>query len=147
MAQTLFILIVCFITGGYLIERILEFLNDKHWSATLPNELKDIYDTDKYKRSQQYDKVKRKISAWSSSFNMTLIILMLFFDGFAILDQWASSIADRAVWQGLPAHCFGASPNGPCLELGQRFQSREEGPLCHWRRFIPAPSWASTRRR
>ena len=101
MADTLFILIVCFAVGSFVLGKFLDYLNDKNWSAELPKTLSDLYDADEYKRSQEYDKAKGKLSSWSGAFSLLLILGMLFGGGFAFLDEWVRSFSDSSIIHGL----------------------------------------------
>jgi len=40
------------------LSKTLDYLNTLNWSEKLPDELKDIYDEKKYKKSMEYEKVK-----------------------------------------------------------------------------------------
>ncbi len=101
MANTLFYIIIFFLVLNYLIERILDHLNKQNWSSQLPTPLKGIYDEKKYKKSQEYDKVKQKLSFWSSSFNLLLILGLLISCGFAIVDDYVRTITENPIWMAL----------------------------------------------
>src|SRR3990172_5109511 len=101
MATLLFALIIFFIAGGYLLDRYLDHLNFKNRDREIPDEMKGIYDEGKYRKSREYDKAKNKLSTWSSTYNLILILLMLFFYGFAILDNRISTITENTVYRGL----------------------------------------------
>ncbi len=88
MEQVLFALIIAFILFDFLLDRWLDYLNDAQWSEHLPDALKDFYDEEKYKRSQQYDRATGKLGRLSSAISLALILGMLFWDGFAIWDHW-----------------------------------------------------------
>ncbi|MCH8330269.1 MAG: M48 family metallopeptidase [Bacteroidetes bacterium] len=88
MATTLFIIIVSFILFDFILERVLEWLNTKNWSSVIPAQLTGIYDEEKYRTSQEYDKAKQRMSLVSSFISLILILLMLLLDGFAFLDNW-----------------------------------------------------------
>jgi STE24 endopeptidase len=50
--QTVFIILVSIIIADFVLESWLEFLNIKNLSEKLPDELKDLYDAEKYSLSQ-----------------------------------------------------------------------------------------------
>jgi len=54
-------------------------LNTKSWKNTLPEELKDIYDEEKYAKSMKYEKVKNKFSSITGIFTFVLMLLILVF--------------------------------------------------------------------
>jgi len=95
--ETIFIIIITIIILNFILERWLSWLNDKNSSETLPDELKGIYDEEKYAKQRAYDKVKRKFSIISSSFSLLLLLLMLFFKGFSFVDELAKSITENKI--------------------------------------------------
>lgn len=102
MAQILFILIIAFILFEFVLSRFLDYLNLKTWDATLPEEAKGIYDEEKYAKAQEYERVNKRFSSITGSFGLLLILCMLFFDGFAILDEWLRvHLTEHPVWLAL----------------------------------------------
>ena len=99
--ESIFIIIVAIILFNYMLERVLEYLNDKNWSDELPEELEGIYDKEKYKKSQEYDRVKGRFGLITSTFSLLLMLAMLFFDGFAFLDQYCQSITSNTIWMAM----------------------------------------------
>jgi STE24 endopeptidase len=89
MHQTIFLIIIGILIFDFLLEQLLDYLNATKRSSVLPKELIGIYDESKYKKSQDYDKVNHKFSIITSSFNIILILVFLYFSGFAIIDQVA----------------------------------------------------------
>ena len=97
MNNTIFYLIIIFPVAGYLIERYLEHLNSKMWSDKLPDQLKGICPDEDYRKSQQYDKDNKRLSFWSSTFNITIILAVILLGGFAFIDDTARSISQNMV--------------------------------------------------
>lgn len=87
MDHLILILIIAILLVGYIAERILDYLNSTFWSDELPEELKGIYDADKYKKSQAYLRVKQRFSVVTDSISLVVMLLMLMLGGFAWLDQ------------------------------------------------------------
>jgi len=88
-AQTLLYLFIGILLFDFVLERVLDWLNSTLWSNELPVELKDIYDPDKYRKSQDYEKVKQKFSLITNSFSLVVMLLMLTLGGFAFVDELA----------------------------------------------------------
>ena len=88
--QTVFYLILSFVILDFVIENILSFLNASKRSAKIPKELEGIYNEDEYEKSQAYEKTKHNFSRFSSIFSFCIILLLLFFDGFAFIDTQVS---------------------------------------------------------
>jgi len=97
----IFYCIVVIIVLNYLLERWLDWLNDSQASSDLPNELVGIYDEDKYATSRAYDKAKSKLSLYSSTASFISILAMLFFNGFAFVDELAKSIITHPIGTSL----------------------------------------------
>ncbi len=87
MADMLFYLIVGFLVFDFLFERWLDLLNLYHFKPDLPREMEGMYDRKTYRRSQQYLQANSRLSMFSSSFSFLLIMVMLWFHGFARLDE------------------------------------------------------------
>jgi STE24 endopeptidase len=97
MQNTIFLLIICIPVAGYLVERYLEYLNARMWSDKLPDELSGICDAEEYKKNQRYHKDNKRLSFWSSTFNLAVIILMISLGGFALLDNSARSLSGNSI--------------------------------------------------
>lgn len=83
----LFYIILIIITVGYITDTWLGLLNNKHRNRKLPEELKDIYEPDKYLRSQQYGYTSFRFSLLSDGFSYVLLMAVLLLGGFAFLDE------------------------------------------------------------
>jgi len=66
----------------------LDYLNSIHWSSEIPDELKNLYDKEKYRKAQEYDKVNTRFSFVTSTISVVAMLLILFFGGFAWLDDF-----------------------------------------------------------
>jgi len=92
MAQTIFWIIIAIILFDFIFGNILDFLNFRNLKEAIPVELKGIYDEEKYRQSQRYEKVNARFSFITGIFNLTLILLMLFGGGFGLLDEWVRNM-------------------------------------------------------
>ena len=99
--QIVFIILVSIIVADFVLESWLEWLNLKNLSEKLPEELKDLYDAEKYLKSQRYERVNIHFGLISSTFNLILILGMFFFDGFAWVDGLAAGISTHPILQPL----------------------------------------------
>ena len=95
MQQLLYFIIVGLLVADFIFERILEYLNSTRWSDQLPDEVKDIYNQEKYKQQQAYEKVNFRFSFLSSGFSFVLMLFMVLLGGFA----WANQLAGTASTQ------------------------------------------------
>jgi len=101
MYTTLFWIIIAIVVFDFIFEKILDYLNYKNLSPTLPEALKGIYDEEKYAKSQAYEKVTSRFALLSSSFSFVLILLMLFSGGFGLLDEWVREMTDNIYFRTL----------------------------------------------
>jgi STE24 endopeptidase len=97
MINTVFIAIVVILVVDFTLERYLDYLNSRRRSTQLPDELKDVFDAEQYRRQQEYKKVNDRFSLLTSSFSFLVILLMLFLGGFSLVDGWARGITAQPV--------------------------------------------------
>jgi len=97
MYNTLFYIILAIVVFDFALERLLDWLNSTRWSSKLPDELKGIYDPDRYEKSQKYEKENQKFGKLTSSFSLVLMVAMLFLAGFAVVDNWAREISANQI--------------------------------------------------
>ncbi|MBE0647742.1 MAG: M48 family metallopeptidase [Bacteroidales bacterium] len=95
--MTFFYLILSILAVDFLLERFLEYLNTTRWSDMLPKELVGIYQEDKYRKSQQYLKVKQKFSWIISCFSFAAMMTLLASGGFVWLDHLMRSFSDNPI--------------------------------------------------
>lgn len=101
MFQVVYFLIVAIIVFDFVFERIIDYLNTTRWSDVLPEKLKGIYDEEAYQKSQAYKKVNYRFEILTSSFSFLLILLMLFFNGFALVDGWVAGLTMNVILSAL----------------------------------------------
>jgi len=97
MFNIVYFLIIVIPVAGFLLEQYLEHLNSKMWSDRLPEKLKGICPEEDYKKSQLYDKDNKKLSFWSSLFNLAVILVMILAGGFSLVDSAARGISINLV--------------------------------------------------
>lgn len=94
MENTIFWIIIVIIVFDFLFEKFLDYLNIKNLKDELPIELKDVYESDKYKKSQQYERISTKFSLTTSLFSVFIILIMLIGGGFTFLDEFVREVSD-----------------------------------------------------
>jgi STE24 endopeptidase len=97
MHNIIFILILVIPVSGFITERYLDYLNSLMWSDTLPEKLIGICDAEEYRKTQLYNKDNNKLSLWSSSINLGVILLMITAGGFAYADSLARILSSNSV--------------------------------------------------
>jgi len=101
MAQTIFWIIIAVILFDFVFENILDYLNYRNMKEKIPQELNGIYDKERYRKSQQYEKVNSGFSLITGIFNLAVILLMLFGGGFGKMDEWVRGITINPYLQTL----------------------------------------------
>ena len=101
MNNYIFYLIIIIPVAGFIIERYLDFLNFTMWSDSLPEKLAGICDNEAYRKSQLYEKENKRLSLWTSSFNLLVILAMIIFSGFALIDHLARDITTNIIFISL----------------------------------------------
>ncbi len=94
---TLFYIIIFIISINFVIDKILDALNAKHYNDQLPEELQDVYDEDEYKKSQRYKATNYRFGILTTTFTFVLTLAFFFLDGFAFVDQLARQITDHNI--------------------------------------------------
>tara|TARA_R110002153_G_scaffold271470_2_gene438851 strand:- start:627 stop:1790 length:1164 start_codon:yes stop_codon:yes gene_type:complete len=79
----------------------MNYLNAKRFKDPIPKDLSDVYNTEEYAKSQDYKLTNYKFGIFTSIFSLTLILLFLFFGGFAWVDNIAQSQSENIIIQAL----------------------------------------------
>ncbi len=103
--NTILLIIFIFITANFLIDRVLSWLNADKRRAIIPDELKDIYDEENYRKSIKYKLTYTKFEMFNASLVYIVLILTLYFEGFAYLDSKCRKITEDPIL--LPLLFFG----------------------------------------
>lgn len=85
-ADQLLYLIIGIVLLDYAIDQVLDYINQKHSSADIPEKLKGIYKEDEYAKSQAYQKRLGRFGFLSSAFSIVTTLLLLTLGGFGYLD-------------------------------------------------------------
>ena len=95
----LFILIV--LLGSYLLEQILSYLNIKALDSKLPAEFDDVFDGEKYEKSQDYTRASSRFGLVESTFSIVVLLIFLLMGGFNSVDIFIRSFQLGAVTTGV----------------------------------------------
>jgi STE24 endopeptidase len=97
MYNIVFLIIIAIIIIDFALERYLDHLNSKSGKYDLPEELKDVYDAEQYRKQQEYKRENDRFSLITSLFSFIIIMLMLFLGGFSLIDKWARAITPHPI--------------------------------------------------
>ena len=96
---------MCIILAALLVDYFLHalsrFLDLKNLSTNLPDEFIDHYSEEEYIRSQEYLRENTRFSYFTSSFDLMVILLVIFLGIFNILDLWIRDFGFTPLISGL----------------------------------------------
>ncbi len=81
----------------FIIDKILDALNAKHFNDPVPKELADVYEKAEYEKSQRYKKERSQFGLITSTFSVLLTLGFIIFEGFAFVDTIARNITDNII--------------------------------------------------
>src|SRR5690554_7693599 len=96
-ATTLFYIIIAIIIINFIIDKVLDALNAKHFNDPVPQELQDVYDETEYKKSQAYKKTNYKFELFTSTFSIVLTLVFLIFYCFYFVDNFFIIFFDNLI--------------------------------------------------
>ena len=107
-AQLIFNCIIVLLILNFVFDSVLNYLNHKSAGGTVGEELKGLYDEEKYKKSVEYNAVRYRFSMVSSVLGITVLLLAFYFNAFAKLDAFVrthtqSEVAVSLLFFGLLA--------------------------------------------
>lgn len=96
-STTLFYIIIAILVINFIVDKVLDSLNAKHFNDELPPELQDVYDDEEYKRSQKYKAINQRFSNITSAFSFVITLAFFFLDGFEFVDNIARSYSNNSI--------------------------------------------------
>ena len=96
-SEILFSIIVTLVIANQLFSYLLDYLNISYRNQALPPELEDVYDKQQYQKQQAYEIERTRFSFWASLLSVSSILIMLFFDGFAFLDNFLREFTSNEI--------------------------------------------------
>ena len=96
-ADTLFYILITILIINFIVDKVLNILNEKHFDDSIPKVLADVYDVEDYKKSQAYKKTNAKFSNLTSLFSLTLTIAFFFLEGFKYVDEIVRDFSSNTI--------------------------------------------------
>ena len=103
MYNFFFFTIIGIILFEYLLSFLVKILNIKSLDPNLPDEFKDTFDTDKYKKSQEYTKTNTSFSHFTSTFSVFLSLFFILSGFYGFIDEYVRDFGFNEQITGL---CF-----------------------------------------
>jgi STE24 endopeptidase len=97
MENMLFSLIIFLFIANFIINETLKYFNNRWRHKPIPEELKDVYSSEKYITYLEYKKETYRFSVISSIFSFLLTFIMLL-AGFALLDEWIRGFISNEIF-------------------------------------------------
>ena len=94
---TLFYILIAILVINFMVDKILDMLNSKHFNDAIPSELEDVYEKSEYEKSQAYKKTNAKFSNITGLFSLALTLAFFFFDGFKYVDEIARNYSSNSI--------------------------------------------------
>ena len=94
-------IILATLLASYLLDLITEIINLKALREELPEEFADVYDREKYRKSQAYTRERTRFGLLTSSFGLLVTLVFWFAGGFNYLDEIVRSWSLGPIWTGL----------------------------------------------
>ena len=95
------LIILTTIVLEFMLNLVADLLNLKILSGEIPDEFKQVYDKEKYRKSQEYTRVKTRFGYITSTFGLVTILAFWFLGGFNFLDTIVRHWSLHPIWTGL----------------------------------------------
>ena len=99
--NTIAFIILFAIFFDFILNAIADYLNLKMLRSDLPELFQGVYDPARYRKSQQYLKVNTRFGWITGIFDLIVILIFWFGEGFPLLDNWVRSFNYGPVITGL----------------------------------------------
>tara|TARA_Y100000385_G_scaffold98781_1_gene102143 strand:+ start:278 stop:1498 length:1221 start_codon:yes stop_codon:yes gene_type:complete len=93
----LFYILIFILIISFIVDKVLDALNAKHYKDPIPPELSDVYEEKDYLKSQNYKKANDRFSSIASSISLVVTLFFFYLDGFAFVDEWARTFSDNTI--------------------------------------------------
>jgi STE24 endopeptidase len=89
------------LVGYYFLDSLAKLLNLRGLQTQVPTEFLDVYDANRYRRSQEYTKVNTWFELVVSTIDLAALVTFWFLGGFEALDQFIRGLHFPSVLSGL----------------------------------------------
>lgn len=99
--QTITAIILATLITGFMMNLLADYLNIGNLTPRLPHAFSDVYDTQRYERSQHYLKATTRVGLISGSLDLALLLAFWFWGGFSVLDGFIRGLNQNTIVSGL----------------------------------------------
>jgi STE24 endopeptidase len=89
------------LVGEFCLDRIADALNLRRLGGGVPREFTDVFDEDRYRKSQEYTRVNTRFGAVVAAFDLAVVLGFWFSGGFEALDEWVRGLNLAPIPTGL----------------------------------------------
>ncbi len=101
MEQTYYLIIIFALAVEYLLSTVSSILDMGNIVEEVPTDFQDVYDREKYARSQSYLRDRTRFGIFSSTFSLLLILVVIHTGLFGVLDQFVRVQTNQPILAGL----------------------------------------------
>tara|TARA_Y100000590_G_scaffold178936_1_gene204097 strand:+ start:6132 stop:7367 length:1236 start_codon:yes stop_codon:yes gene_type:complete len=101
MEQTYYLIIIIALMVEYLFSTISSILDMRNIIEEVPTEFQDVYDSEKYAKSQSYLRDRTRFGIFSSTFSLLLILVVIHTGLFGVLDHFVRIQTNQPIFAGL----------------------------------------------
>jgi len=94
METLLLYFVVAFILAEFALERWLDYLNLRFWKNEIPKEMEGFIDSERYEKTQQYEKAQKQIGTLSSTLSTFITVAFLLAGGFGLLYNYVATFTE-----------------------------------------------------
>lgn len=95
------VIILLALISNFVLDLIADVLNLRHMKDDVPAEFRDVYDAERYRKSQAYLRTNTRFGWVAESVDLLVLLFFWFAGGFAWLDGWCRSLGFGPVVTGL----------------------------------------------
>ena len=95
------VIIIAALLGRYLLELVTDILNVRHVRTELPDEFRDVFDEDRYRKSQQYLRDTTRFGVVEDTVVTAVVLAFLLAGGFNALDGLVRRLTSWPIPAGL----------------------------------------------
>ncbi len=95
------LVILVALLAQYLLHLAADLLNLRSLEPRLPDEFRDVYDAERYQKSQEYTRTKTRFGLVPETFQLVVLLVFWFAGGFAWFDAWTRGLGFGPIVTGL----------------------------------------------
>ena len=81
-SQILFYILISILIINFIVDKILNSINAKHFNDEIPEILKNVYEEKEYRKSQEYKKINYRFGNTITIFSLAITLIFFFLDEF-----------------------------------------------------------------